>query len=132
MVLIHGEKGDGKTPGKPPGKRQGTLATRVDLTPLAAGRQLLTSTVMRVSLVIFFSDQEPFVHHQLPTAQDLSQGKEWKHTLTMSFPLAAARVVVVVEELATGSWGGTVAPLVRRKTGSSRPESVASDRGSCD
>ena len=110
MVVLRDAKGGGAAEDK----RQGTLATRVDLAPLADARPLLTATAMRVSLVIFFTDREPFVHHQLQTDQDLSLGEEWKHALTMSFPDAVARVVVVVEELATGTWGGAVAPLVRR------------------
>lgn len=97
------------------GKLQGTVATRVDLAALGDARPMLAATAVRVSLVIFFPDRPPFVHHQVLQSEDLSQGEEWKHAATLSFPADTARVVVVVEELATGSWGGAVAPLVRRK-----------------
>ena len=97
------------------GKMQGTVATRVSLKPLGEARPMLAAAAVRVSLVIFFLDRPPFVHHQVLQQQDLSEGKEWKHAATMTFPEDAARVVVVVEELATGSWGGDIAPLVPRK-----------------
>jgi len=65
-------------------------------------------------MVFYFSDKPPFARHEVLAAQDLSAGEEWKYSATMNLQ-DIAKVVVVAEELATGMWGGSVAPMARKK-----------------
>ncbi|MCP4201438.1 MAG: hypothetical protein GY769_05825 [bacterium] len=92
-----------------------TVAARLDLVPLEPVRGELEQATLRVTTAVYFPDRDPFVHHSMHWAQDLSEGDNWGYTTRMSLPQSAGGVVVVVEELGSGSWGGSVAPLVRPK-----------------
>ncbi len=100
------------------GPRRGTLAVRADLAPLAALRHTLQTADVRVSLAVFYPERDPFTHHQVVRSQDLSLEGTWDFSTQLNLPADAARVVVVVEELASGVWGAAAAPLMTRRQGS--------------
>ncbi|MCP4201439.1 MAG: hypothetical protein GY769_05830 [bacterium] len=93
--------------------RGATLAARLHLAPLDAVRRSLDGAALRVTTAIYFPERVPFVHHEVVWEQDLREGAHWGHSAHVTLPPDTGAVVVVVEELTTGSWGGSVAPLVR-------------------
>jgi len=82
------------------------------------GELSLQAADVRVSLAVFYPEREPFTHHQVVRGQDLSLEGTWDFSTQLNLPADAARVVVVVEELASGIWGATAAPLMTRRQGS--------------
>ncbi len=96
-------------------ERGATVAARLDLGPLAAIRSTLSRASLRVTTAFYFPAREPFFHYTLLHEQDLSEGAAWGYKTRVVLPEDTGGVVVVVEELSTGSWGGRLAPLLRPK-----------------
>ena len=96
--------------------RRGTLAARIRLEPLRQLRRDFSATALRVTLAVYFRDRPPFLRHEVLSRQDLSRGDHWDYTASLALPLDTSNVVVVVEELTSGSWGAGLAPLVRRSS----------------
>jgi Ca-activated chloride channel homolog len=110
--------GDGEpSSGQGAGGRS-TVQARIDLTALGvpAGAP---PTSLRVTLAVSFADgargeREPFVRHEVVPGQDLGGLDYWTYTLPVTLPPEAERISVVIEDLASGSWGGAVAAKVAR------------------
>jgi len=92
-------------------RAKGTLQARVDLSQIS--REALPATTnLRVSFAIALEGQLPFVQTDLVTGQDVRGVEAWTYTVPVSFPVQVEKVSVVIEELATGAWGGAVASRV--------------------
>ena len=90
---------------------KGTLQARVDLSQIHP-RALPETTNLRVTFAIELENQLPFVQSDLVTGQDVRGIEAWTYTVPVSFPPQVEKVSVVIEELATGAWGGALASQV--------------------
>jgi Ca-activated chloride channel family protein len=73
-----------------------------------------TSATLRVTLLFAELDALPTVLHRRGAGADLSAARRWVYTATLELSHQVEEVVVVIEELATGRWGGTVAEFATR------------------
>lgn len=78
---------------------------RASLEPIGLGR-------MRVTVVVDTGEDSPFVHHQEVEVDwsSLDNGT-WLYDVALKWPRSAHHVAVMVEELVTATWGGTVLDL---------------------
>lgn len=95
-----------------------TVQARLDLSALEipAGAP---PTSLRVTLGASFAagergERAPFVRHEVVPAQRLGGLDYWTYTVPVTLPDDVERMSVVIEDLATGSWGGAVAARVAR------------------
>ena len=93
------------------GRSKGTLQARLDLSQINP-EALPATTNLRVTFAIELEEQLPFVQTDLVEGQRLRGIDAWTYTVPVSFPPEVEKVSVVVEELATGAWGGAVASQV--------------------
>lgn len=93
------------------GRQRATVQARLDLTALEVPTGA-PATSLRVTLAASFTDAAPFVQHQVVAAQRLGGLDYWTYTLPVTLPPDVERISLVIEDLATGSWGGAVAARV--------------------
>ena len=94
------------------GKRHGTLQARLDLGPLKSSLARTAPSNLRVTVAVSFADAEPFVHSEMVQAQALDGLDGWTYKTPVALPQQVDKVAVVVEEMTTSGWGGTLAALV--------------------
>lgn len=110
--------------GEADAERQGvgeraTVQARVDLAALGVPENA-PPTSLRVTLAVSFADRggrgerEPFVRHEVVEGQRLGGLEYWTYTLPVTLPPETERISVLIEDLATGSWGGAVAARVAK------------------
>jgi len=82
----------------------------VDLTAVAAatGR---AGARLRISVAVAPKKGEPTVVQRREELPMLPANGEWIYTFPVQWPKGKARIAVVIEDLATGLWGGTVVDL---------------------
>jgi VWFA-related protein len=81
------------------------LVVSVDLTPFAAARASMQSSIMRVAIAVAPDKKYPFNELQNSEKIDLSSMTMWQTTVPIR-GRGNAPTAIVVEELATGAWGG--------------------------
>lgn len=118
-ALLAGEKSAGDLPvtatvttlpadGK--GQVAGRVEAKVEFAPLGAARPALAATTLRFTIAVPRPDGTVMVIHERATDADLRERAGWIFEAQLVAPKGTERVGVVVEELATGAWGGAVAP----------------------
>jgi hypothetical protein len=95
--------------GEPHKVEKGRLAAEstvtVDLGPIEPFLVEGGERVLRVSFGVLGSDREPFIVHRLETVAGRAAG--WRYVMPLQWPSGPADLVVVVEDLESGIWGGT-------------------------
>ncbi|HET7433450.1 MAG TPA: hypothetical protein VFN10_01920, partial [Thermoanaerobaculia bacterium] len=94
---------------------KGLLEARVGLEPLAALKSQLTASTIRVTIGVAVGNEQPRVIHQLHPNFNLSKLNSATFTSPMQLPKNADKVAVVIEDLTTGAWGGTLLPLAKNQ-----------------
>jgi hypothetical protein len=97
------------------GGGSGTLAVRVDLESIREALLSLGSVRIRVTVAVSIEGAEPFVTHDVQQVASSPDGSVWSYEAPIAWPAGARRCAVIVEELATGAWGGAVIDLPRAK-----------------
>jgi VWFA-related protein len=97
------------------GNPKGTLEARVALAPIAPLKSQLKSATMRVTIGVATGKEQPRIIHQLHPNFDLSQLSNATFTSPMQLPKNVDKVAIVIEELSTGAWGGTVLPVAKNQ-----------------
>jgi len=92
-------------------RSDGALQVRVDLAGFPPGTLPETSN-LRVTFAVALGDQIPFVRQDVVEGQRLDGVASWTYTVPISVPPEAESIAVVVEDLTTGFWGGTLASEV--------------------
>ena len=88
----------------------GRVEARVEFAPIAAALAGLSSTTLRFTIAVPRPDGTVFVVHERAESADLTERKGWIFEARLVAPAGTSKVAVVVEELATGAWGGATAP----------------------
>jgi len=102
------------TVGAAQAEAEGTLTSRIDATvdlralSAAKGR---VGAQLRISIAIAPKVGEPTVLHRHEELTALPSSGTWIYTFPVQWPLGEGRIAVVVEDLGTGLWGGSVADL---------------------
>jgi hypothetical protein len=78
----------------------------VDLKPIAALMSEGGRRSVRLSIGILPEGQDPFVLHRVETVDGVVD--TWRYGVPLEWPQGPAALAVVVEDLGTGAWGGTV------------------------
>ena len=91
------------------GQLPGRVEARVEFAPIAAALPGLSATTLRFTIAVPRPDGTVFVVHERAENADLTARKGWIFEAQLVAPAGTAKVAVVVEELATGAWGGTTA-----------------------
>lgn len=98
------------SPQKAEEKRLAADATiTVDLGELLSFLSDDSRRIVRVSLAVDTGAGEPFVFHRMAQIEGDAPG--WHYTVPLEWPQEATATAVVVEDLASGLWGGTVHDL---------------------
>ena len=84
-----------------------TLKAVADLGPLAPVREGLGATSLRATVAVLLPNGQVFIHHQTALRQNLTQLAEWRYNATLNLPAGSTEAALVIEELATGAWGGS-------------------------
>ncbi|HEX2252760.1 MAG TPA: VWA domain-containing protein [Thermoanaerobaculia bacterium] len=118
--------------GEDAARRSAVLQARLELgadAGLAADRGSAPRD-LRVTTAVSFAEGTPFVRHETAQGQRLGGLDAWTYTLPLSLPAGFERVAVVVEDLATGAWGGALAGKITGPlpTAGGRDESSAEVR----
>lgn len=82
----------------------GVLTTRLDLTAGRPEAPDLQHANLRLTIAYGSEEGAPSFQHQVLEEQDLS-GAGWSHEKTLTLPADGEWIVVLVEELASGTWG---------------------------
>jgi len=82
----------------------------VDLGALAARKSRL-GALLRISIAIAPRESEPMVVHRQEGLPTVPTSGQWVYTFPAQWPAGEARLAVVIEDLASGLWGGTVVDL---------------------
>ena len=93
------------------GQKIGDLGVSADLRELRAVLSPLHLGKLRLTVMVEIENGAPFIHHQ---EIDLDWGKTadvWRFGAGIKWPKKAKRMVVVVEELVTSTWGATTVAL---------------------
>jgi hypothetical protein len=90
-------------------KLEATLSASVDLGPIAPLFTAQGNRALRYSIAVRSGPGEPFVHHEVATAVGAVGGMQYDVPIQWSG--RNAELAVVVEDLGSGAWGGTVIPL---------------------
>ncbi len=106
-----------------PEVRSGLLQTRTDLTPLAdsatadsaaadSARPARQQTNIRVTYGLAAADGSTLrLLHEVRNVGGLAEQQDWLVERELELPTGADRVVVLVEDLESSTWGGTVAAV---------------------
>lgn len=81
----------------------------LDLKPIAALMSEGGRRSVRLSIGILPDGQDPFVLHRVETVDGVVD--TWRYGVPLEWPQGPAALAVVVEDLGTGAWGGTVTRL---------------------
>ena len=81
----------------------------VNLGPIAALMSEGGSRNVRLSVGVLPEGGEPFVLHRVETVDGVVD--TWKYSVPLEWPQGSAILAVVVEDLGSGAWGGTVTEL---------------------
>jgi hypothetical protein len=81
----------------------------VDLTAIAALQMEGAHRNLRLSIGILPEGQAPFVMHRVESVGGVVA--QWKYSVPLEWPQGGAQLAVVVEDLGSGAWGGTVTQL---------------------
>ena len=116
--LLHGSQETGDlevgvetTPPQPAADKKMTAeaTVTVDLSPIAALMSEGGSRNVRLSIGILPDGQDPFVMHRVETIDGVVGS--WRYRVPLEWPQGSAVLAVVVEDLGSGAWGGTVTEL---------------------
>ncbi len=94
------------------GKTGEELDIHVDLTPFAAARASMKASTLRVAIAVAPEKKYPFNDLQHSDRIDLSALTTWQTSIPIQ-SRGNAPTAVVVEEVATGAWGGARCELQR-------------------
>jgi tetratricopeptide (TPR) repeat protein len=94
---------------------KGMLEARAGLAAIAPVRAQLKNASVRVTIGVAAGNEQPRIIHQLHNDFDLSQLQEAIFTSPVQLPKNVDKVAVVIEELATGAWGGAVLPVPKNQ-----------------
>ncbi|MEO8218768.1 MAG: VWA domain-containing protein [Acidobacteriota bacterium] len=92
-------------------KKSTTIRAIVDFSPLASLRDELRATTVRVSVGVDIPSALPTVTHQLSKNVDLSAQSTFVYEAPVNYRQGSRTASIVVEETATGAWGGCTASL---------------------
>ena len=81
------------------------MVVEVDLAPFAAARASMKESIMRVAIAVAPDKRLPFTDLQHSEKTDLSSSPVWETAIPLR-NRGNAPAAVVVEEVATGAWGG--------------------------
>ncbi|HEX7828692.1 MAG TPA: hypothetical protein VF787_03515 [Thermoanaerobaculia bacterium] len=93
----------------------GTLEARVGLAPIAPIKGQLKQATLRVTIGVATGKDQPRIIHQLHPNFDLSKLTNATFTSPMQLPKNVDKIAIVIEELSTGAWGGTVLPIAKNQ-----------------
>lgn len=93
------------------GHRLADLSVTADLAELRPMLSAVDLGRLRLTVVVEIDDASPFVHHQEMELDWDDIGDVWKFVTAVDFPKHARRMAVVVEELASGTWGAATVDL---------------------
>jgi hypothetical protein len=88
-----------------------SLRATTGLGPLAEAKAGLTAASLRATVAVLLPNGQVFVHHEMASGQDLSHLVSWLYSARLNLPAGSPAAAVVVEELATGAWGGAATRL---------------------
>lgn len=91
------------------GQSRGRIRATVEFAPLEAVRATLASTTLRFTIAVPRPDGTVLVIHERAEHADVARRPGWRFEAQVVAPKGTPRVAVVVEELATGAWGGALA-----------------------
>jgi Ca-activated chloride channel homolog len=96
-----------------PERQQGTLAVRVDLTPRPPANPGPADEIPRFRLSFVLEDRagETLVRHDQLDAAGPVEAPDWSLDAVLDLPAELRDVVLIVEEVATGRWGGAVVDI---------------------
>jgi hypothetical protein len=86
------------------------LVVTVDFQPIASLFVEDGQRVLRFSVAVRGDKTEPYIHHQLGTAVGVLGGMQFEMPIEWASK-DAAELAVIVEDLGSGAWGGTVSRL---------------------
>jgi len=95
-----------------PGADETTTAeatVTVDLTAISALQTAGAGRNLRLSIGILPEGHDPFVLHRVETVEGVVG--TWRYGVPLEWPRGEASLAVVVEDLGSGAWGGTVTQL---------------------
>ncbi|MEO8218400.1 MAG: hypothetical protein ABI718_15065, partial [Acidobacteriota bacterium] len=92
-------------------KKSATVRAIVDFSPLATLRDELRQATVRVSVAVDIPSALPSVTHQLSKNVDLSSQSTFVYEAPVNYNESSRTASIVVEELATGAWGGCTTSL---------------------
>lgn len=109
--------------------QSGELDTRVDL----RDHEDLTAVTpsgrtLRVTTAAARSGQGSEIRSEVITGQDLEGLEEWRYRTSLVVAADAGQVAVIVEELASARWGGTVAAVVEGEVAASAADVLPSPK----
>ncbi len=81
----------------------------VDLSAIAALQMEGVGRNLRLSIGILAEGRDPFVLHRVETV--VGEVGTWKYGVPLQWPQGKATLAVVVEDLGSGAWGGTVTEI---------------------
>ena len=88
---------------------QSSLTASVNLDPIAPLFTAEGARALRFSIAVRSDSHAPFVHHEVVTAMGAVGGMEFDAPIQWTGE--DAELAVVVEDLASGAWGGIVSRL---------------------
>ena len=117
--LVAGERTGGDLPlsaefesAGPLSHRRGTLVLRLGRVPVAAPEAAQEgAAIRRLTLGFAGPDFEPLIEHRPLDPLPMVDGETWTHRAELELPADRPWLVVVVEDLETGSWSGRVMDL---------------------
>ncbi|MCP4661451.1 MAG: VWA domain-containing protein [bacterium] len=92
--------------------RLAELEARLDLEEFAEDPSELAAAAFRVTVAVATATGEQRIERELLPTQDLRQQEEWRYQTSVELPPDASEVAILVEELASGRWGGSRAAVV--------------------
>jgi hypothetical protein len=96
---------------KPKGIREGDLDLSADVRELRSVLSALDLGQMRVTVAVEVEGGSPFINHQEIDLEWDQIGDAWQFGADFQWPKKATRMVVVVEELVSSTWGATTIAL---------------------
>ena len=96
---------------RPKGIREGDLDLSADVRELRSVLSALDLGQMRVTVAVEVEGGSPFINHQEIDLEWDQIGDAWQFGADFQWPKKATRMVVVVEELVSSTWGATTIAL---------------------
>jgi len=82
-----------------------------DLDPVAPLLEFQGPSQLRLSVAVKVGDHQPMILHRRERLERTGEGTVWYYQVPLRWPEGPARMAVIVEELGTGVWGGTLVDL---------------------